>query len=125
MTDSVGGGGRGRRFRVLATLIEGAQPDRPDIQVPPLQFWSPMGTPPSFQAVKTDTPPSNSRPPPQIPTPPSPPPPPLPPLWLATGADELAHAVALGLQPSGLRCRRPISDELALCEDLDAAAEET
>ena len=29
MTDSVGGGGRGRRFRVLATLIEGAQLYRP------------------------------------------------------------------------------------------------
>ena len=41
--------------------------------------------------------------PPQIPTPP-----PTPPLGLATGADELAHAVALGLKPSGLRCRRPI-----------------
>ena len=47
------------------------------------------------------------------------PPPSYPPLGLAAGADELAHAVALGLKPSGLRCRRPIRDEPALCEDRD------
>ena len=63
MIDSVGGGGRGRRSRVLATLIEGAQLSAPDTWAlgtrganrpfryppsPPGHLWGRFSTPPSF-----------------------------------------------------------------------------
>ena len=81
--------------------------ERPPI-LGPLELWELVdhsGTPPPPRSSmgRFSTPPSNSDPP-LLP----------PPLGLATGADELAHAVALGLKPSGsspppdLRRTRPL-----------------
>ena len=106
----------GHKRKSLVKIGEVTPPKRPSI-LGPLELGEPIdhsGTPPSpprSSMGRFSTPPSNSDPPS------------YPPLGLATGADELAHAVALGLKPSGLRCRRPIRDEPALCEDRDNAAE--
>ena len=84
----------------LVKIGEVTPPKRPGI-LGPLELGEPIdhsGTPPFPPGHLW----GDFRPPPQIPTPPL-----LPPLGLATGADELAHAVALGLKPSGLRGRRP------------------
>ena len=76
--------GENRRSHPAENLGPWNSGSRSTIQVPPLPPRSSMG--------RFFDPPLKFRPPP-----------PTPPLGLATGADELAHAVALGLKPSGSR----------------------
>ena len=82
----------GHKRKSLVKIGEVTPPKRPGI-LGPLELGEPIdhsGTPPlppRSSMGRFSTPPSNSDPPS------------YPPLGLATGADELAHAVALGLKP--------------------------